>query len=154
MISNIAIVFHFLILVILILREKKLQSRAIPVVDVSLTLTYRFGIVLGTLGLNTRGCVPACRQEASPKTSQNDPLGGIGPTSCNMPSNPRNHQYLFVPAGETARRDFHSPRPPAKSLEALKCFTLQNQCRPPSVRSPFYGVPSSSTISSSKSHNY
>lgn len=55
------------------------------------------------------------------------------PTLSNMPSNPRNHQYLFVPDGENraARFPLSSPPPPlsANPLEVLKCFTLQNQCR-------------------------
>lgn len=47
--------------------------------DVLLTVTYRFEIVLGTLGLNTRGCVPArYHRQALPKASQSDLLDGIG----------------------------------------------------------------------------
>lgn len=51
--------------------------------------------------------------------------------SSNMPSNPRNHQYLFpFQAVEITLQ----PPPPT-----LKCFTLQNQCRhrgPPFVAPP------------------
>lgn len=85
-----------------------------------------------------------------------------------MPSNARNHQYLFVPARRKASlRDFHPvqlqsfPSPPplsANPLGALKCFTLQNQCRHqkhPPFASPFYHtVCFATTVSSGKSHNY
>lgn len=71
---------------------QKLQSRDYPFysirrfrtqghtpADVLLTVTYRFEIVLGTLGLDTRGCVPArYHREALPKTSQSDLLDDIG----------------------------------------------------------------------------
>lgn len=52
------------------------------------------------------------------------------PTPRNMPSNPRNHQYPFVPAAENSAISTLLVRPiPANPLGALKCFTLQNQCR-------------------------
>lgn len=133
--------------------------------DVLLTVTYRFGIsrVSGAhppWSFNTTrgGCVPASG-EMLPKTSQSDLHDGISPTPGNMPSNPRNHQYRFFPAGEPPPRFLRPfscppPLPPSRLLRdearvrsTLKCFTLQNQCRhikrgihsppPPPIRSPF-----------------
>lgn len=149
------------------IRSDGLERRA-TMVDVLLTVTYRFEIVLGTLGLNTRGLrVPMRRhQKALPKTSQNDLLSGIGPTSSNMPSNPRNHQYLLVPLPEKSPLcDFYPPRvsPPPRSrscqpVRSAEMFYIAKSML--TSRSTLRSVPflphvePSLTVSSSKSRNY
>jgi len=136
--------------------KKRLQSRIHStesidlggtVVDVLLTVKYRFEIVLSTLGLNTRGCVPARRhREALLKTSQNDISQRYRrPTLSNMPSNPRNHQYLFVPNGENRAARFplcsQPPLSSANPLGSTEMFYIAKSMPTselPSVRSPFY----------------
>lgn len=113
-------------------------------VDVSLTLTYRFGIVLGTLGLNTRGCAsPACRGiEKRYRRHHRAICSAVSGLTCRAICHqiPVTINIFSFPLWRKPRDAIstHLALPPfAKSLEALKCFTLQNQCRPPSVWSPF-----------------
>jgi len=124
---------------------RRFRAQGHTMVDMLLTVKYRLEIVLGTLGLNTRGCVPARRhREALLKTSQNDISQRYRrPTSSNMPSNPRNHQYLFVPDGENraARFPLTSQFLSANPLGSTEMFYIAKSMPtsgPPSVRSPSY----------------
>lgn len=124
------------------------RGRKSACLSLFLTVMHYFEIVLATLALNTRQTSRAPTSESVTKdiTERSE--------SSNMPSNPRNHQYLF------RSRPWKSPGRISTLLPSLKCFTLQNQCRhrchplPRYIRQPFLAVAAVPAISSGKSRNY
>lgn len=84
------------------------------------------------------------------------------PTPCNMPSNPRNHQYLFVPDGENraARFPLFSQPPRSSASTPWKHWNVLHCKINADIRATLCSVPflprvgHSSTAFSGKSHDY